>query len=262
MASGRASRGKSADSRGSSTNLLRSVSTSSVGGQLHRQYTGEYYRAWLMVVTWGVLHGEARLLLPRSLETLQSLTVELLIAGSSVKTIKNVWCAIEDRPRMTGHVLPLAKPMLFRRMVKAQASGRGSPGRLIFPISAEHVQELLRMTGQSVNQTRRMLAICLETVLRASVRAGEPSDLQLTWGLDQAFGPEHAEGAGVRSFPGNCWSACADGSGNRPGGHPPYLFIFTRTRRTRELAAPSARRSSRRLCGQQQSQLGMLKAAI
>ena len=94
-----------------------------------------------------------------------------------VKTIKDLWCAIEVRHRMTGHVLPLAKPMLFRRMVKALASGRGSPGRLIFPISAEHVQELLRMTGQSVNQTRRMLAIRLETVLRASVRAGEPSVL-------------------------------------------------------------------------------------
>ena len=57
--------------------------------QLEASTRGEHYRAWRMVVTWGVLHGEAHLLLPMSLETLQSLTVELLIAGSSV--IKNVW---------------------------------------------------------------------------------------------------------------------------------------------------------------------------
>ena len=179
------------------------------------------------MVTWGVSHGDAHLLLPMSLETLKSLTVELLIAGSSVNTIKNVWRAIEDSHRMPGHVLPLAKPMLFSRMVKALASVRGSPGRLIFPISAEHVQELLRMTGQSVNQTRRMLAICLKTVLRASMQAGEPSDLQLTWGLDQAFGPEYAEGAGVRSSPGNIAGAPAQTDpGTGPGGHPPYLFHF------------------------------------
>ena len=74
-------------------------------------------------MTWGVSQGEAHLLLPMSLETLQALIVELLIAGSSVNTVKNVWCAI-DRHRMTGHVPPLARPMLFRRMVKALASVR------------------------------------------------------------------------------------------------------------------------------------------
>ena len=174
-----------------------------------------------MVVTWGVSHGDAHLLLPMSLETLKSLTVELLIAGSSVNTIKNVWRAIEDSHRMPGHVLPLAKPMLLSRMVKALASVRGSPGRLIFPISAEHVQELLRMTGLSVNQTRWMLVICLGTVLP---RVGELAGLQIcnfTWGLDQAFGPEYAEGAGVRSPPGIIAGAPAQmDPGTGPGGQP------------------------------------------
>ena len=179
---------------------LRQIFSDQVApAQLEASTRGGYYRAWRMVVTWGVSHGEAHLLLPMSLETLQSLTVELLIAGSSVNTVKNVWCAIEDRHRMTGHVPPLARPMLFRRMVKALASVRGSPGRLIFPISAGHVQALLRMTGLTVNQTRWMLAICLGTVCCA--RVGELAGLQicnLAWGLDQAFGPEYAEGAGVR----------------------------------------------------------------
>ena len=54
--------------------------------------------------------------------------------------------------KATAAAPPLARPMLFMRMVKALALVRGSPGRLIFPISAQHVQALLRMTGLSVNQ--------------------------------------------------------------------------------------------------------------
>ena len=61
--------------------------------------------------------------------------------------------------------------------MNALASVRGSPGRLIFSISAEHVQALLRMTGLSVNQTRWMLAICLGTVCCA--RVGELAGLQI-----------------------------------------------------------------------------------
>ena len=148
-------------------------------------------------MTWGVSQGEAHRLLPMSLETLHKMIVELLTAGSSVNTVKNVWCAI-DRHRMTGHVPPLARPMLFRRMVKALASVRGSPGRLIFPTSAEHVQALLRMTGLSVNQRVGCWQYVWNRPLRTSWRAGGPPDMQLAWGLDQAFGPENAEGAGVR----------------------------------------------------------------
>ena len=126
--------------------------------------------------------------------------------------------------------------------------------------------------GQS---TRWMLAICLEPSAAhelASWRASRyaiwlgvwtrPSDRNMPKGRESGSGREsqtRGDEAYAQGFPREyCWSDCDGGSGSRAWRSAPSA----RTRRTRELAAPSARRSSRRHCGQQRSWLGMLRAAI
>ena len=66
-----------------------------------------YYRAWRGVVTWLIAHDAADLGLPMDLSTLEAVTMEWLIAGASVNTIRNMWSAIEDRHRMFGLRQPL-----------------------------------------------------------------------------------------------------------------------------------------------------------
>ena len=113
-----------------------------------------YYSAWRGVVTWLLAHDSAYKGLPMALETLEALTMEWLIAGASVNTIKNVWSAIEDRHRMFGHRPPLWAPGAFRRRLKALSSLQGSPTKLVYPIGVHHVQAMTRLIGLSAVQKR------------------------------------------------------------------------------------------------------------
>ena len=98
-----------------------------------------YYRAWRGVVTWLIAHDTADQGLPMDLSTLEAVTMEWLMAGASVSTIRNMWCAIEDGHRMFGHRPPFWEPGAFRRRLKALSSIRGSPTKLAFPIGVHHV---------------------------------------------------------------------------------------------------------------------------
>jgi len=90
-------------------------------------------------VTWLIAHDTADQGLPMDLSTLEAVTMEWLIAGASVSTIRNMWCAIEDGHRMFGHRPPFWEPGAFRRRLKALSSIRGSPTKLAFPIGVHHV---------------------------------------------------------------------------------------------------------------------------
>ena len=61
-----------------------------------------YFAAWRTVVTFALSHDDVGMVLPMTQDTLKSFTVELLIVGYSVNSIKNIWSAIEDRPRGIG----------------------------------------------------------------------------------------------------------------------------------------------------------------
>lgn len=179
------------------TELAELWDTQVAPAQLEPSTREGYDASWRTVVTFGLSHNDVGSVLPMSLETLKALTTELLIAGMSVNSIKNMWSAIEDRHRRWGFPPPLATDGLFKRWIKALGSIKGAPGKLIFPMGPHQVQALLRMTGLTVLETRNVLAVCLGTVCCG--RAGEVASLQacsIAWGLDGAYHSDYAEGAG------------------------------------------------------------------
>ena len=158
-----------------------------------------YYRSWKGVVTWLLAYDAADQGLPMPLETLEGLTMEMLIAGASVNTIKNVWCAIEDRHRMFGHRPPLWAPGAFRRRLKALASIQGAPTRLVFPIGVHHVQAMLRLIGLTPKERRNVILVVSGTVMCA--RVSEPTRVQtcdVHWGVDACFDAQYEEGIGIK----------------------------------------------------------------
>ena len=166
--------------------------------QLEQSTRKSYDASWRMVVTFGLSHNEVGSMLPMSQDTLKSLTTELLLAGTSVNSIKNLWSAIESRHRNWGYQPPLASDGLFKRWIKALGSIKGAPGKLIFPLGPHQIQALLRMTGLTTLQTRNVLAVSMGTVCCG--RAGEVAAIQtcsLAWGLDGAYHPDYANGAGL-----------------------------------------------------------------
>ena len=158
-----------------------------------------YYRAWRGVVTWLIAHDAADLGLPMDLSTLEAVTMEWLIAGASVNTIRNMWSAIEDRHHMFGHRPPLWEPGAFRRRLKALSSIRGSSTKLAFPIGVHHVQGMLRLIGLSPVQRRNVVLVACGTVMCA--RPCEVPSVQacdVHWGVDAAFHSRYEDGVGIK----------------------------------------------------------------
>lgn len=158
-----------------------------------------YYRAWRGVVTWLLAHDAADQGLPMDLATLEAVTMEWLIAGASVNTIRNMWSAIEDRHRMFGHRPPLWEPGAFRRRLKALSSIRGSPTKLVFPIGVHHMQAMLRLIGLSPVQRRNVVLVACGTVMCA--RPCEVPSVQtcdVHWGVDAAFHERYEDGVGMK----------------------------------------------------------------
>ena len=133
------------------------------------------------------------------LATLEAVTMEWLIAGASVNTIRNMWSAIEDRHRMFGHRPPLWEPGAFRRRLKALSSIRGSPTKLVFPIGVHHMQAMLRLIGLSPVQRGNVVLVACGTVMCA--RPCEVPSVQtcdVHWGVDAAFHVRSVDGVGMK----------------------------------------------------------------
>ena len=152
-------------------------------------------------MTFGLAHEELHKLLPMSLDTLKSITLEFLVVGVSANSIKNVWSAIEHRHRLAELPFPLAQQRSFQRLFKAVAAIKGTPSRLLFPIGTHHVQRLLQLIGLSALQKRAVVVTALGTAL--CCRVSELANLQmcdLLWDLDAAYHPELRGGLAVRIY--------------------------------------------------------------
>ena len=120
-------------------------------------------------MTWGIAHKNLKGLLPMSKDTIKALTQELLMVGCAAGTIRNVWSSIADRHRRFGLPFPFGAPGEFSRMCKAVAAVVGTPSRIIFPIGAHHVQQMLGAIGLTDEQERNALMTASGTVLSSRV---------------------------------------------------------------------------------------------
>lgn len=160
-----------------------------------------YWASWRSALTWAIAHGDPSVILPMTNTTLRALSQEMLMLGSSAGTITNLWSAIEDRHRRLGYLPPLCAPGMFRRMVQAVASVKGTPSPLIFPIGIHHIKAMLQLVGLSPAQTRDILACTLGTIL--CLRVNEVALLQICdvlWDYDAAWDPTFSGSAAVRVY--------------------------------------------------------------
>ena len=144
-------------------------------------------------------HDAADQGLPMSRALLEALTMELLLMGSSVGSIRNIWSAIENRHRMYGHEPPLGEPGSFRRRIKALSSLRGQPSKLLFPMGRRHVRALLRLVGLTWTQKHNVLLVVTGTVMCA--RVSEPAGLLICNvfpDVDVPFDPVYQGGIGTK----------------------------------------------------------------
>lgn len=152
-------------------------------------------------MTWGIAHKNLKGLLPMSKDTIKALTQELLMVGCAAGTIRNVWSSIADRHRRFGLPFPFSAPGEFSRMCKAVAAVVGTPSRIIFPIGAHHVRELLGAIGLTDEQERNALMTASGTVLSSRVveiSFFQPCDFE--WELDKLFHPMYEGTAAVRVY--------------------------------------------------------------
>ena len=167
--------------------------------QLERSSRQGYFASWRTVVTWLLAHDAADQGLPMPRSLLEALTMELLLMGLSVGSIRNIWSAIENRHRMYGHEPPLGEPGSFRRGIKALSSLRGQPSKLLFPMGRRHIRALLRLVGLTWAQRRNVLLVVTGTVMCA--RVSEPAALRICNvfpDIDVPFDPAYQGGIGIK----------------------------------------------------------------
>ena len=189
-------RGRGRFSAAELSNLFRAAVMPS---QLERSSRQGYFAAWRTVVTWLLAHDAADQGLPMSRALLEALTMELLLMGLSVGSIRNIWSAIENRHRLYGHEPPLGEPGSFRRGIKALSSLRGQPSKLLFPMGRRHVRALLRLVGLTWVQKRNVLLVVTGTVMCA--RVSEPAGLRICNvfpDIDVPFDPAYQGGIGIK----------------------------------------------------------------
>jgi len=78
-----------------SAELLQVFNEQVLPAQLQASTRRNYRYAWRQAITYGLAHEELHKLLPMSLDTSKSITLEFLVVGVAANFIKNVWSAIE-----------------------------------------------------------------------------------------------------------------------------------------------------------------------
>jgi hypothetical protein len=167
--------------------------------QLEQSSRRGYFASWRTVVTWLLAHDAADQGLPMTKKLLDALTMELLLMGATVGSIRNIWSSVEDRHRTYGHTPPLGEPGAFRRGLKALSSLRGQPTKLLFPLGRRHVQALLRLAGLTWFQKRNVLLTLTGTVMCS--RVSEPAGLRICNvfpDIDVPYDPTYAGGYGLK----------------------------------------------------------------
>ena len=158
-----------------------------------------YFASWRTVVTWLLAHDAADQGLPMPKAILEALTMELLLMGLSVGSIRNIWSAIANRHTMFNRDSPLGEPGTFKRGIKALSSLRGQPPKLIFPLGRRHVRAMLNLVGLTWPQKRNVLLTVTGTVMCA--RVSEPAGLRVCNvypDVDVPFDPRYQGGIGIK----------------------------------------------------------------
>ena len=157
----------------------------------------DYWRAWRLVVTWGVARKALGAVLPMSLTTLKALTWDLVCFAVPTSQVELVWKAVQARHRRFHLPPPMSEANQFSLWSKMLGSIRGRPVALKLPIQKATVRWLLAWRPDSLAAHRARLLTVVATL--ACLRVNEVARLQV---CDLWF--DYLTSYGVPGFEGTC----------------------------------------------------------
>lgn len=108
-------------------------------------------------MTSAIAHGDFRVLKPSQKSTVYTRAQELLMMRASAAHIENSLSAIQSRHNSYGFRLPLSRKFEFRNLSKAIASLKGTPKRLFFPVTKEHLRKMMHLRNLTAAQERAVI---------------------------------------------------------------------------------------------------------
>ena len=98
-----------------------------------------------------------RVLKPSQKSTVYTWAQELLMMRASAAHIENSLSAIQFCHNSYGFRLPLSRKFEFRNLSKAIASLKGTPKRLFFPVTKEHLRKMMHLRNLTAAQERAVI---------------------------------------------------------------------------------------------------------
>ena len=132
---------------------------------LQQASRAKYQGLWRAYVTFAIAHGDLRILIPSQKPTVYAWAQELLMMGASAAYIENSLSAIQSRHHSYGFRPPLSQKFEFRNLSKAIASLKGTPKRLFFPVTKEHLRKMLHLRNLTAAQERAVIITSTGTQL-------------------------------------------------------------------------------------------------
>ena len=157
----------------------------------------DYWRAWRLVVTWGVARKALGSVLPMSPETLNALTWDLVCFAVPTSQVELVWKAVQARHRQFHLPPPLCEANQFSSWAKMLGAIRGRPVALKLPIQKATVRWLLAWRPATLAAHRARLLTAVATL--GCLRVNEVARLQV---CDLWF--DYLMAYGVPGFEGTC----------------------------------------------------------
>ena len=137
----------------------------------------DYWRAWLLVITWAVARKAVRLILPMSLDTLKALTWDLVCFAVPSSQVEMVWKAVQARHRQFQLPPPVFEVNQYSAWARMLGSVRGRPTSLKLPIQKATIRWLLAWRPATLAGHHARLLTCVATL--ACMRVNEVCRLQV-----------------------------------------------------------------------------------
>jgi hypothetical protein len=157
----------------------------------------DYWRAWRLVVTWGVARKALGSVLPMWPETLKALTWDLVCFAVPTSQVELVWKAVQARHRQFHLPPPLCEANQFSSWAKMLGAIRGRPVALKLPIQKATVRWLLAWRPATLAAHRARLLTAVATL--GCLRVNEVARLLV---CDLWF--DYLMAYGVPGFEGTC----------------------------------------------------------
>ena len=129
-----------------------------------RAESADYWRAWLLVITWAVARKAVELILPMSLDTLKALTRDLVCFAVPSSQVEIVWKAVRALHQQFQLPQQLVQVNQYSVWVRMLGLVRGRPTSLKLPNQKATIRWLLAWQPANLAGHRASLFTCVATL--------------------------------------------------------------------------------------------------